>query len=85
MVSKTFENRDPSAHWTFFDPVPPRFAQRKIWDSSPIFLRQNRGAVPFFRKGAPLRGQGAPENLQCALPGSDFHVIGAFSGAANGQ
>jgi hypothetical protein len=25
---ETFENRDPSARWTFFDPAPPRFAAK---------------------------------------------------------
>ena len=25
---ESFENRDPSARWTFFDPAPPRFAAK---------------------------------------------------------
>ncbi len=68
--NETFENRDPSARWTFFDPAPPRSAQRKMRDSS-LFSPENRELSP-FSKGATLWGQGAPKNLQCALPGSEF-------------
>ena len=62
-------NHAPCARWTFFDPAPPRFAQRKIRDSAPILPQENRGAVPIFQTivfaDATLRGQGAPKNLQC--------------------
>jgi len=90
MVNKTFENRDPFARWTFFDPAPPRFAAKTK-------LALCAQTVVFAC--ATLRGQGAPKNLQCALPGSDFYVsqsfrgeneaaqrsIWAFSGAVYGQ
>jgi len=62
---ETFGNRDPSARWTFFDPAPPRFAAK-----TKLALR----AQTVVFAGATLRGQGAPKNLQCALPGSDFQV-----------
>jgi hypothetical protein len=45
-----FENHDPSARWTFFDPAPPRFAAK-----TKLALRTQ--TVVFA--GAPLRGQGA--------------------------
>jgi hypothetical protein len=90
MVNRTFENRDPSVRWTFFDPMPPRFAAK-----TKLALR----AQTVVFADAPLRGQGAPKNLQCALPGFDFHIslrfcsneeeaersIWAFSGAIYGQ
>jgi hypothetical protein len=66
---EAFENGDPSARWIFSDPAPPRFAAK-----TKLALRAQ--AVVFA--GAPLRGQGAPENLQCALPGSDFQVAQKF-------
>jgi hypothetical protein len=28
MLAEAFENRDPSARWTFFDPASPRFAAK---------------------------------------------------------
>ncbi len=59
-----FENRDPFAHWTFSDPALPRFAAK-----TKLVLRTQ--TIVFA--GAPLRRQGAPKNLQCALPGSYFH------------
>jgi hypothetical protein len=58
-----FENRDPSARWTFFAPAPPRFAAK-----TKLALR----AQTVVFADATLRGQGTPKNLQCALPGSDF-------------
>jgi hypothetical protein len=77
---ETFGNRDPSARWTFFDPAPPRFAAK-----TKLALR----AQTVVFAGATLRGQGAPENLQCALPGSDFQVAqryqGVLAGTLNGE
>jgi CTP:molybdopterin cytidylyltransferase MocA len=61
---KPCESRDPSARWTFFDPASPRFAAK-----TKLALR----AQTVVFAGAPLRRQGAPKNLQCALPESDFH------------
>ncbi|HBB16374.1 MAG: hypothetical protein A3J94_15995 [Syntrophus sp. RIFOXYC2_FULL_54_9] len=63
---ETFENRDPSTRWTFFDPAPPRFAAK-----TKLALR----AQTVVFAGAPLRGQGATKNLQCTLPGSYFQVV----------
>jgi hypothetical protein len=39
-----------------------------------ITIPLRAGHFPTLRLLASLRGQGAPKNLQCALPGSDFQV-----------
>jgi hypothetical protein len=47
-------NLDSFAHWTFFDPAPPRFAAKAK-------LALCAQTVVF--EDAPLRGHGAPINL----------------------
>jgi hypothetical protein len=64
-----FENPNPFARWIFFDPAPPRFATK-----TKLALR----AQTVVFADAALRGQGAPKNLQCALPGFDFQVAKVF-------
>jgi hypothetical protein len=71
LIKESLGNRDPSARWTFFDPSPPRFAAK-----TKLALR----AQTVVFADAPLRGQGAPKNLQCALSGSDFQVARSLSG-----
>jgi hypothetical protein len=39
-----------------------------------IVIPPRAGHFSTLRLLASLRGQGAPKNLQCALPGSDFQV-----------
>ncbi|TRZ86856.1 hypothetical protein D4R89_10425 [bacterium] len=39
-----------------------------------IVIPQRAGHFSTLRLLASLRGQGAPENLQCALPGSNFQI-----------
>ncbi len=63
---ETFENRDPSARRTFFDPAPPSFAAK-----TKLALRAQTVAFA----GAEAAGAGAPKNMKrrprAALPGKE--------------
>jgi hypothetical protein len=60
---ETFENRDPSARWTFSDPAPPRFAAK-----TKLALRAQTAVFA----GAEAAGAGRPEKSPMRASGMRF-------------